>query len=222
MATTDNREPPESFTAKFQERWPEWGVAIAFISPGEREALEAWLALLQEFADAAWGGSQAAPGLAKLAWWQDELLGWSRGARRHPLAQRLRAQPVDWATLGHALNVLPATREGAPENIGTTLAPLAEALARAEAALAGQTVGADDAAQLVATLLGERALRHGDADEARRVLAAWPGRRGAGSRGRRIQAELLRRRLLALADGKAPQSLAAWRALPLAWRAARG
>ena len=67
MATTDNREPPESFIAKFQERWPEWGVAIAFISPGEREALEAWLALLQEFADAAWGGSQAAPGLTAAA-----------------------------------------------------------------------------------------------------------------------------------------------------------
>ena len=222
MGTTDNREPPESFIAKFHERWPEWGVAIAFIAPAEREALEAWLALLQEFADAAWGGSQAAPGLAKLAWWQDELLGWSRGARRHPLAQRLRAQSVDWAALGHALNVLPATREGAPETLGHTLAPLAEALAQGEARLAGEPVGAEDATLLLAVLLGERALRHGDADEARRVLASWPRARGAGSRGRRIQAELLRRRLLALAGGRAPQSLAAWRALPMAWRAARG
>lgn len=222
MGTTDNREPPESFIAKFHERWPEWGVAIAFIAPAEREALEAWLALLQEFADAAWGGSQAAPGLAKLAWWQDELLGWSRGARRHPLAQRLRAQSVDWAALGHALNVLPATREGAPEALGHTLAPLAEALAQGEARLAGEPVGAEDATLLLAVLLGERALRHGDADEARRVLASWPRARGAGSRGRRIQAELLRRRLLALAGGRAPQSLAAWRALPMAWRAARG
>ena len=37
-----------------------------------------------------------------------------------------------------------------------------------------------------------------------------------------VYGRALRRRLLALADGKAPQSLAAWRALPLAWRAARG
>ncbi|TKS54143.1 hypothetical protein E4582_04710 [Luteimonas yindakuii] len=222
MSDTDNREPPETFIAKFHERWPEWGVAIAFIAPGERDALEAWLALLQEFADAAWGGSQAAPGLAKLAWWQDELLGWSRGARRHPLAQRLRSQTIDWPALGHALNVLPATRDGAADGVAKTLQPLAGALAQAEARLAGQPVGQDDAALLVAVLLGERALRHGDADEAQRVLATWPRHRGAGSGGRRIQAELLRRRLLALADRKAPQSLAAWRVLPLAWRAARG
>lgn len=222
MGATDNREPPETFIAKFHERWPEWNIAIAFIAPAEREALEAWLALLQEFADAAWGGSQAAPGLAKLAWWQDELLGWSRGARRHPLAQRLRAQTVGWTALGHALNTLPATREGAPEDVGTMLGPLAEALAQAEARLSGQAAGPHDAALLLAVLLGERALRHGDADEARRVLATWPTSHGAGSRGRRIQAQLLRRRLLSLADGRTPQSLAAWRTLPLAWRAARG
>ncbi|PJK01173.1 hypothetical protein CO641_04515 [Lysobacteraceae bacterium NML91-0213] len=222
VGATDNREPPESFIAKFHERWPEWGVAIAFIEPGGRDALEAWLALLQEFADAAWGGSQAAPGLAKLAWWQDELLGWSRGARRHPLAQRLRAQSVDWSALGHALNVLPASREATVDGAATVLGPLADALAQAEARLSGQAVGPHDTSLLLAVLLGERALRHGDADAAQRVLATWPTRRGAASRGRRIQAELLRRRLLALARRRPPQSLAAWRTLLLAWRAARG
>lgn len=222
MNPADNRDPPEAFVAKFHERWPEWNVAIAFIAAPERAALEAWLALVQEFADAAWAGSEAAPGLAKLAWWQDELLGWSRGGRRHPLAQTLRGQPVDWAAVGQSLNVLPASREGGGDALRATLRPLAAALADAEAALAGRSAGADDVDLLLGVLQGERALRHGDADEAAQVLSRWPAGRHVGTRARRIQAALLRSRLRALAARRPAQSLPAWRVLPLAWRAARG
>lgn len=223
MNAADNREAPEAFVDKFRERWPEWSVAVAFVPAAERPLAEAWLALLQELADAAWGGAEAAPGLAKLAWWQDELQGWSRGLRRHPLAQRLRTRQVDWAPLGRALNVLPATREQEPAAAGVTLAPLAAALAEVEAALSGRAqAGEGDAALLVGVLLAERALRRGGRGEAGQVLDGWPPPRGAGRRVRRIQAGLLRQRLRDLAAGVEPRPLPAWRVLPLVWRSARG
>ncbi|MCD9031436.1 hypothetical protein LDO32_06805, partial [Luteimonas sp. Y-2-2-4F] len=177
MTAPDAREAPEAFIDKFRARWPEWTVAIAFVPAEQRQAAQAWLALGEEFADAAWSGADAAPGLAKLAWWQDELQGWSRGARRHPLAQMLRAQAVDWVALGRALNVLPATRELDAARARAALQPLAEALAAADAVLAGAAAAAatPDADRpgvelLGAALLGERALRQGGRDEARRVL----------------------------------------------------
>ncbi|WP_024890649.1 hypothetical protein [Luteimonas huabeiensis] len=224
MTAPDAREAPEAFIDKFRSRWPEWTVAIAFVPAERRPATQAWLALGEEFADAAWAGAEAAPGLAKLAWWQDELQGWSRGARRHPLAQRLRAQAVDWVAMGRALNVLPATRELDGARALAALQPLAEALAAADAALAGDAgpAIASDADLLGAALLAERALRQGGRDEARRVLDAWPQARGAGRRVRRIQAALLRYRLEAMARGREPAPLPAWRVLPVAWRAARG
>ena len=49
-------------------------------------------------------------GLAKLAWWQEELRGWAKGARRHPLGVRLQKAAVDWNAVADALPAL-ARRE---------------------------------------------------------------------------------------------------------------
>lgn len=229
MDTPDNREAPEAFIDKFRSRWPEWGVAIAFVPAAQRAFGEAWLALLQEFADAAWAGEEAAPGLAKLAWWQDELQGWQRGARRHPLARHLRDRPVDWSAVAQALNGLPATRDQERAVAAASLAPLAAALAQAEAVAAApdDRHAAAPAPQqavdlLVGVLLAERALRRGGREDAEDVLETWRPAHGAGTRLRRIQAGLLRHRLQAVAAGRQPVPLPAWRLLPLAWRAARG
>lgn len=99
-------EPLQAFLDKWLARWPEWRIAETFIPHDRRETALAWFALLQEWMDAAIGGDEPAPGLAKLAWWQEELRGWAKGARRHPLGQALQAQGVDWAGIADAMPVL--------------------------------------------------------------------------------------------------------------------
>lgn len=104
----DNAAAPDSFIDKWLARWPEWAVAQVFVPQAQRRTLLAWAALQQELGDAAWGGADARPGEAKLGWWQEELRGWSRGLRRHPLGAMLQAQPGDWLALA---SVLPALRD---------------------------------------------------------------------------------------------------------------
>src|SRR5690606_16032242 len=110
-AAAMSRESLDSFIDKWRARWPEWGIAEAFLARPLRTPVAAWFSLLQELHDAAWAGAEPAPGLAKLAWWQEELRGWSRGARRHPLGEALQRLDADWDALGQALARLPATRE---------------------------------------------------------------------------------------------------------------
>ena len=85
MATTamDGARGAGDFVAKWRARWPEWAIAEVFVPPSRREIAQAWMTLLQELGDAAWGGADVRPGEAKLTWWAEELLGWSRGARPH-------------------------------------------------------------------------------------------------------------------------------------------
>ncbi|HEU0307199.1 MAG TPA: phytoene/squalene synthase family protein, partial [Lysobacter sp.] len=91
-----DREAIGSFIDKWRARWPEWTVAEVFVPREQRDSTLAWMALLQELTDAAWGGSDPRPGEAKLGWWAEELQGWSRGIRRHPLGQVLQKFPVPW------------------------------------------------------------------------------------------------------------------------------
>ena len=93
----------QGFLGKWRARWPEWAIAETFIPEAQREVAQAWLALREEISEAAWGGQDPRPGDAKLGWWTEELMGWSRGARRHPLGQVLQKRAAPWAELASAL-----------------------------------------------------------------------------------------------------------------------
>jgi len=200
-----------SFIEKWRARWPEWTQAVAFVPPAQRDLVAAWFALLQELTDAAWGGGDPAPGLAKLGWWQEELQGWAKGARRHPLGDLLQPYAAPWMALALALPALQASRMGEP-------APAAEAFARAvadcEAALFEPGDARDAALLVAASLAAERALLV-QADIAATATSALPRVQGA-TRVRRMQANLAFARLR---RGGRPSS--PWRALLAAWRAAR-
>lgn len=135
----ENAGSPDSFIDKWLARWPEWAVVQVFVPASQRQTWLAWAALQQELGDAAWGGADARPGEAKLGWWQEELQGWSRGLRRHPLGALLQAQPADWRGLA---DVLPALRDsrGRPADAADAqrqVESIARAFARIDAALDG-------------------------------------------------------------------------------------
>jgi phytoene/squalene synthetase len=215
---------------KWRGRWPEWRIAQAFIDPSQRETAEAWFALLQEWTDAAWAGDDPTPGFAKLGWWQEELIGWSKGARRHPLGSILQKRSAGWATLAAELAALRALREplrawAEPEALLPQMQTLCSAIADCEQELfAAQSVAAGDAfALLAAHVLWHRE----EAVDAHRAVA-WTQRLAAtallraSARPRRIHDALTRARLRRIAaDGGIP-ALSPMAALWHSWRAARG
>ncbi len=224
------------FVDKWRARWPEWIVAEVFVPVAQRGTALAWAALQQELTDAAWGGSDPRPGEAKLAWWQEELAGWSRGARRHPLGTVLQRQPAPWAALAMALPSLMASRQrpGSADEAFAALRPSAQALAAIDAVLFDVPDADDDAELIAASLLQSRfaqagaegaplaaLARAGDSDPrpiwATQLRQRWPQHR-ATSRPRRLWAALARARL---SQSDPAQPLPLWKALPTAWRAAR-
>ncbi|GAA3930859.1 phytoene synthase [Luteimonas lutimaris] len=213
----------DEFIAKWQARWPEWGIATAFVPAAQRDTAFAWFALLQELTDAAWGGADPTPGLAKLAWWNEELRGWAKGGRRHPLGEVLQARPAPWDALAAALLPLQASRELPPsaDPAQAGLDAIALAVAGCEEALFGTGADAGANADAIAfDLLAERRLTWSDAGEAGRLPGVVPAP-GTGTRPRRLQSAFIRERLRRASAG---QDLAAppLRSLWLAWRAARG
>ena len=222
----------DDFLQKWRAAWPEWPLAQVFMPVSQRAAAEAWLALLQEWVEAAWGGEDPTPGFAKLAWWSEELRGWGKGLRRHPLGRVLQRMPAPWAETADALGLLQAVREdvrsGRFADAGERLMPFVVAVAACEAALFGPADGGGDLpgqalAPVALHLLWQPA---GDdvqalAQSRRALLKAWPLRSGS-SRASRIHAALLRDRLRAVATGRPHAPLPPWRVLWLAWRAARG
>lgn len=188
-----------SFVDKWRARWPEWGIARVFVSADQRELAEQWFALLQEWTDAA-STQEPAPGLAKLAWWQEELRGWAKGARRHPLGARLQKTAIDWNALADALPVL-ARREEIGE--GEVLAPLAMRLSDAESRLFDEP-GDAQAAIKIALL------------QALSPDASIKQATSGGTRPRRILTALGRARVM---TGQVPVS--PWRTLRSSWQAAR-
>ena len=188
-----------AFVEKWRARWPEWGIARVFVPADQRELAEHWFALLQEWTDAASTAEQA-PGLAKLAWWQEELRGWAKGARRHPLGAALQKVAVDWNALADALPAL-ARREELGE--GEALLPLASVLSDAETRLFDEP---RDAQIAIKAALFE-AVSPG----------ASPSRSVAeGTRPRRILTALGNTRAV---TGETPVS--PWRTLRSSWQAAR-
>lgn len=222
-----------AFVAKWRGAWPEWALAEVFLPAAQRALVDAWQALQFEWQEAAWGGVDARPGEAKLAWWSEELDGWSKGRRRHPLGAVLLRQPAPWREIAAALPTLLATR-ARPANgddAWQSLASLASAVAQVEAALFGH---ADDSRAVAACWLQSRLARHPanavpvesdamPATDAGRtwataLLAGWPPAHGV--RGARGIALALARRRLARGDASAP--LSPWAALWAGWRGARG
>lgn len=234
----DLRDEAAGFVDKWRQRWPEWAVAMAFVPKQRQPGVEAWLTLLQELADAAWGGRDPTPGLAKLAWWQEELGGWAKGARRHPLGGILQQLPAPWLELGRALPDLRALRE--QDGVGDIVGPHAVAAA---AHAGNQPVAAGAAGETFAAAVAdcERALFDGRAADAparaavlrsllveRALLTGAPiastGRDDhapvalrPGSRPRGLQLALAEARLAR--SGASPSLL---RTLFTAWRGARG
>lgn len=218
----------DDFLDKWRGRWPEWRIAQVFVPEMQRPQLEAWFALQQEWTDAAWAGDDPTPGFAKLGWWQDELRGWSKGLRRHPLGLVLQKQPAPWGRLADTLPRMQQVREplrawGASEAPMSTMQPLADAVAACESALFGPAAVVESNAF---SLLAAHALWHReDADDAARArdwarqLLVPPAKR-AGSRPGRIHAGLSRGRLQQLVDRGEVTALGPWSALWLSWRAA--
>lgn len=225
----------ESFIDKWRARWPEWGVAEVFVPHGQRPSALAWAALLQELTDAAWGGSDPRPGEAKLGWWVEELQGWSRGIRRHPLGVVLCRQQAPWEQLAAALPALHASRERPvdADDARAQLAALAQAADTVDRVLFATGAGDAGESAVLTTLLHMRLAHHpgeaaplgvlaqAGAEAAVATwtaqLAGWASARSA-ARPRRVWAGLARARLRA---GEAARPVSAPRALWAAWRAAR-
>ena len=110
VAAVSERDALQGFLGKWQAQWPEWRVAEVFVPEAHRARAQAWFALRDELGDAAWGGDDPRPGDAKLGWWAEELDGWSRGARRHPLGLSLQKVPAPWDSLAACLPALPLPR----------------------------------------------------------------------------------------------------------------
>ena len=216
------------FLDKWQARWPEWTVGVAFVPEPQREAVAAWLALRDELADAAWGGEDARPGEAKLAWWAEELRGWAKGARRHPLGAALQKQPADWQALGEALPALAASRgAGAVDAAIAAVTPFVVAAGAISRSLFDASGGAADAQLEAVSLLAERLCREAGSEAgadvaaaAAGLLAAWPASR-EGARPMRVHRAFVRRRLQRLAAGQPPVP-GRFASLFAAWGAARG
>lgn len=231
-----------SFVGKWRGRWPEWAVAEVFVPVSERERAVAWFALRQELTDAAWGGTDARPGEAKLAWWAEELQGWTAGRRRHPLGQLLQRESAPWDLLASCLPALLASRDRAvdADQAIAGVEPFAEAVTGVASALFASRTPAPSRNAAIG-LLAEQLLvqgdgaapllvraRLGDAVGADGFARAWAGelldRWPApydGARPGRIQAALLQDRLRAFAATGRMQPVSRWRALWTAWRAAR-
>ncbi|WP_159015234.1 phytoene/squalene synthase family protein [Cognatiluteimonas profundi] len=244
----DTSQSASAFTAKWQDRWPEWRIAQVFVAPSQHAVALAWFALRQELLDAAWAGSDPRPGEAKLGWWAEELLGWTQGRRRHPLGIVLQRTSAAWSPLATAAIALAATREPArdADEAILRLTPFAEAAIAIDAALLASPQPAS-ATAVVAGLLCEQIVLLGDAAAplqlrarqaaavaghliaeqavarawAGEVLQRWPPH--GGSRAGRILAALERQRLARFAAGQAAFGpVPRWPTLWTAWRAARG
>lgn len=230
----------DEFLQKWRAAWPEWPLAQVFVPESQRATAEAWLALQQEWVEAAWGGADPTPGSAKLGWWQDELRGWDKGARRHPLGRVLQRTSAPWAVLADALDTLRATRmqvlQGDADGAALALIPVERCALACDAALVADPEAIEPATAMPAVVSGQLSrmwiaqhrlwsLLDPDAAAARLQTAASLAtgiETGAGSRALRIHTALVRGRLKAMAAGGPFSPLSPPRVLLTAWRAARG
>ena len=232
------RDPAvDSVLEKWRAHWPEWTFAEPFVPFMHRERAQAWFALRGELVNAAWGGSDPRPGEAKLAWWAEELQGWMRGMRRHPLGNVLQREAAPWNEVAASIPALVSSRLRAVDADAAfaRLAPHAQALSSVSTRLFASPSDAAPVPSVIAGLLAEQlflmageAVPHALASApdaprawARELWNRWPIPHEGAVAGR-LYATLLRKRLLGFAKGAdRATTLPAWRALGASWRAAR-
>ncbi|PJJ98741.1 hypothetical protein CO611_06055 [Lysobacteraceae bacterium NML03-0222] len=186
-------ESPEaqSFIEAWQRSLPEWRIARVFVPEPQRALAEQWFALFAALTEMA--GLEPTPAAAKLAWWQEELRAWGKGARRHPLGQGLARNALPWDALAATLPAMlnPADDAG--------LQQLAAALADIEQALFAENTE------------GRGRLYH----DLLLILGQTPPKATGGTRPRRVLSALARARQ------QRGGALSAWQTLCCSWQAAR-
>lgn len=228
----------DSFLDKWRTRWPEWSQVEGFIPASQRPQVVAWFSLLQEFDDILNIAGDPLPADAKLAWWGEELRGWSAQRSKHPLGRLLEPVRAPWAELSQTLPGLIDARAPAadPQQARQSLQAYANAVAAVERAMFDCQGRGDAGAPVLTQTLAQRLhdsggdavpqnLKSTDAEQssqhwATELLAHWP-LRVAGPRPRRLYASLARARLQARLRGGPYQPSPAgllWRS----WWAARG
>ncbi|HTD29001.1 MAG TPA: hypothetical protein VK660_06385 [Xanthomonadaceae bacterium] len=127
-----------AFIAKWRAREPEMAFAEVFCPRPQRARFALWGALLFELREAAFELSDTRPTEVKCAWWADEVLRCAQAAPRHPLTQALAAPQLPWSALASGLITVAEGDASRPADRAAALAavaPLAEGIARVEAAL---------------------------------------------------------------------------------------
>ena len=79
----------DSFVAKWVATEPELGIALNFLPPSDRVSEAAFACLSRELAHACFAIREGDVAVAKLGWWNEELLRSTQGESRHPLTQTL-------------------------------------------------------------------------------------------------------------------------------------
>lgn len=151
-------EPIAQFVAKWQRREPEMAQAEPFCAPALRPRYRAWGALVHELREAAFELSDPRVSQVKGQWWAEELVGLAGGRARHPVTGPLAGLAADWAGLAQAL-LATTLEDSRPADAGQALArlqPLAQALARVEAAVFDAEAGAADERAIAVHLLLHR------------------------------------------------------------------
>lgn len=192
-------KPENDFVAKHWQRIPEWQLAAGFLPEASRTLQLDYLALQNEW----WLARAIAdetPRFAKLSWWAEELRGWSRGMRRHPLGAQLYSASGRWSAVADAL-----TQDS------TQL--LVNALSEVDAEILGIATPGASLQRIVAM---ETALLETD------ETAEWPSKRSRESeplsRLRAMQHSILAARY---AKSRRTVALSPLRALLISWNAAR-
>ena len=243
-------EALHSLLAGAEARLPLLTLAPAFLPAPERLLLLAWAGLLGECESALFESSDPRVRALRCGWWAEELAALPAGQPRHPLGRVLATPALPWAAFAQALleraeDDAPAASAAAAE---AALRPLASAVARIDAALAGSTdPGAADrfvlhwqglglgrgttgAAGVPLALWARHGRRPADAATAPGVYRDWAGQLRARiappRRGESLLARLLaeddRRRLAAWAAGRpAHPPPPRWRRPFAFWRCAR-
>ena len=241
--------------AAAEQRLPLLALVPAFLPESAQPSFLAWVGLLGECEAALFESSEPRVRSLRCAWWAGELAALAAATPCHPLGQRLVSPCLPWADLAQALAEAIEDDAAAADAAAAAAAlqPLATAVARIDAALAGAIAPDERAAerflrhwQVLALGQGElrpaagRAgiplalwARHGRRPvagaAAPEVLRDWAVQlRGAIAPDRpgetlllRLLAEDDRRRLQALAAGRRPVALPAWRRPFAFWRCTR-